>query len=103
MTLKPSSIGIPRIGTPTRTPHRGIGIVAAGTTVSRNRADHNAEYGIYAVPGTIDGGGNRAKHNGNPAQCVGVRCNAKDLPEEVSRVTLRDIAGAGFEPATFGL
>jgi endonuclease III-like uncharacterized protein len=29
--------------------------------------------------------------------------NAKDLPEEVSRVTLRDIAGAGFEPATFGL
>ena len=29
--------------------------------------------------------------------------NAKDLPKEVSRVTLRDIAGAGFEPATFGL
>jgi hypothetical protein len=29
--------------------------------------------------------------------------NAKDLPEEVSRVTLADIAGAGFEPATFGL
>ena len=27
----------------------------------------------------------------------------KDLPQEVSRVTLRDIAGAGFEPATFGL
>jgi hypothetical protein len=29
--------------------------------------------------------------------------NAKDLPEEVSSVTTRDIAGAGFEPATFGL
>jgi hypothetical protein len=29
--------------------------------------------------------------------------NAKDLPEEVSSVTQRDIAGAGFEPATFGL
>jgi site-specific DNA recombinase len=29
--------------------------------------------------------------------------NAKDLPEEVSSVALRDIAGAGFEPATFGL
>ena len=28
--------------------------------------------------------------------------NAKDLPEEVSSVTQRDIAGAGFEPATFG-
>ena len=29
--------------------------------------------------------------------------NAKDLPEEVSAVAQRDIAGAGFEPATFGL
>jgi hypothetical protein len=29
--------------------------------------------------------------------------NAEDLPEEVSSVTQRDIAGAGFEPATFGL
>ena len=29
--------------------------------------------------------------------------NAKDLPQEVSSVAQRDIAGAGFEPATFGL
>jgi hypothetical protein len=29
--------------------------------------------------------------------------NAKDLPEEVHRVAQKDIAGAGFEPATFGL
>jgi hypothetical protein len=29
--------------------------------------------------------------------------NAKDLPKEVSSVAQRDIAGAGFEPATFGL
>ena len=29
--------------------------------------------------------------------------NAEDLPEEVSSVAQRDIAGAGFEPATFGL
>jgi hypothetical protein len=29
--------------------------------------------------------------------------NAKDLPEEVSSVAQKDIAGAGFEPATFGL
>jgi len=28
--------------------------------------------------------------------------NAKDLPQEVSSVAQRDIAGAGFEPATFG-
>ena len=29
--------------------------------------------------------------------------NKKALPEEGSLVVLRDIAGAGFEPATFGL
>jgi hypothetical protein len=29
--------------------------------------------------------------------------NAKDLPKQVRGVTPRDIAGAGFEPATFGL
>jgi hypothetical protein len=29
--------------------------------------------------------------------------NARDLPQEVSNVAQRDIAGAGFEPATFGL
>ena len=29
--------------------------------------------------------------------------NAEDLPEEVSSVAPTDIAGAGFEPATFGL
>jgi post-segregation antitoxin (ccd killing protein) len=29
--------------------------------------------------------------------------NERDLLEEVSNVARRDIAGAGFEPATFGL
>jgi hypothetical protein len=29
--------------------------------------------------------------------------NANNLPEEVANVTHKDIAGAGFEPATFGL
>ena len=29
--------------------------------------------------------------------------NAEDLPEEVSSVAQTNIAGAGFEPATFGL
>lgn len=29
--------------------------------------------------------------------------NANDLPEEVANVTQKDIAEAGFEPATFGL
>lgn len=51
----------------------GIEIFRPGTTLTRNRADRNAEYGIYAVPGTIDGGGNRAKSNGL-ADCLNVGC-----------------------------
>jgi Tol biopolymer transport system component len=35
-----------------------------------NRADRNADLGIEAAEGVIDRGANRAKHNGNPAQCV---------------------------------
>jgi parallel beta-helix repeat protein len=43
--------------------------------VAGNTANYNADLGIEAVgSGVIDGGGNRARHNGNPAQCVGVRC-----------------------------
>jgi hypothetical protein len=30
--------------------------------------------GIAAVPGTHDGGGNRAAGNGNPAQCLNIVC-----------------------------
>jgi parallel beta-helix repeat protein len=52
----------------------GIEIRSAGTTVTRNTANFNGELGIEAVPGTIDAGGNRARGNGNPAQCVGVTC-----------------------------
>jgi Right handed beta helix region len=44
------------------------------TVVRANRAFFNADLGIEAVAGTTDGGGNRARHNGNPAQCVGVVC-----------------------------
>ena len=42
--------------------------------VRANKAFFNADLGIEAAPGATDGGGNRAKHNGDPAQCVGVRC-----------------------------
>jgi parallel beta-helix repeat protein len=42
--------------------------------VARNTADHNGDLGIVAAPGVIDGGGNRARNNGNVAQCLGVRC-----------------------------
>ena len=43
-------------------------------TLSRNFAGFNGDLGIEAVPGVIDGGGNKAKGNGNPLQCVNVTC-----------------------------
>jgi hypothetical protein len=52
----------------------GIDVRRAGTLISRNRADRNGDLGIFAAPGAIDGGGNRAHGNGNPAECVGVVC-----------------------------
>lgn len=54
----------------------GTGIIVASpdTVVTRNIANFNAELGIDAVPGTVDGGGNRARGNGNPAQCVNIDC-----------------------------
>lgn len=52
----------------------GISILGTGNTIKQNVANDNGNYGIFAVAGNIDGGGNRARGNGNPAQCVGVRC-----------------------------
>lgn len=43
--------------------------------VAGNRADRNGDLGIEAEPGVVDGGGNRARGNGNPLQCVGVACS----------------------------
>jgi parallel beta-helix repeat protein len=42
--------------------------------VAKNRANFNGNYGIAVAPGTIDGGGNKARGNGNPAQCLNVFC-----------------------------
>ncbi|MEA2505635.1 MAG: hypothetical protein QOH48_253 [Actinomycetota bacterium] len=53
----------------------GIDINAAGTIVSRNIANFNHDLGIEAVPGVIDGGGNRAKGSGNPLQCTNISCS----------------------------
>ena len=52
----------------------GIDVAAPGTTVTANTANDNTDLGIKAVPGVIDGGGNKASGNGNPAQCLNVRC-----------------------------
>jgi hypothetical protein len=43
--------------------------------VTRNIASHNHDLGISAVPGVIDGGGNRAAGNGNPALCTSIACS----------------------------
>jgi large repetitive protein len=55
--------------------HDGIDVSAAGTTLTRNTANFSHELGIEAVPGVIDGGGNRAGGNGNPLQCTNVTCS----------------------------
>jgi hypothetical protein len=34
----------------------------------------NGDLGIEAVPGVIDGGGNKAKANGDAAQCTNISC-----------------------------
>jgi parallel beta-helix repeat protein len=52
----------------------GIDIESPATTLTRNIAVHNGDLGIEAVPGAIDGGGNHAAGNGNPAQCTNVAC-----------------------------
>jgi parallel beta-helix repeat protein len=52
----------------------GIDVRAPGTTVTLNIANANHNLGISAAPGVIDGGGNRAAGNGNPAQCTNIVC-----------------------------
>jgi parallel beta-helix repeat protein len=52
----------------------GIDVDAPATTLTRNIANRNHDLGIEAVPGVIDGGGNYAAGNGNPAQCINIDC-----------------------------
>jgi parallel beta-helix repeat protein len=47
---------------------------ATGNTLRGNTANANAGHGITAVRSTVDAGGNRARQNRRPPQCVGVRC-----------------------------
>jgi parallel beta-helix repeat protein len=42
--------------------------------LTANRADRNADLGIEGAAGVQDGGGNRASHNGDPAQCTNIEC-----------------------------
>lgn len=57
----------------------GIQLVGPSTgletsTLTDNIAVHNAQLGINARPGTIDGGGNLAHGNGDPRQCLNISC-----------------------------
>ncbi len=53
----------------------GFDVNSRSATLTRNRAARNGDLGIEAVAGVIDGGGNRAHGNGNPAQCTNVACS----------------------------
>jgi large repetitive protein len=52
----------------------GIHVETPSATLTKNIANDNLDLGINAVPGVIDGGGNRASGNGNPLQCLNVVC-----------------------------
>jgi parallel beta-helix repeat protein len=52
----------------------GIIVGSPSTTITKNRAVHNGRFGIQAVEGVIDGGGNQASGNGRARQCLNVKC-----------------------------
>ena len=52
----------------------GFDIGSRVAELRRNRAFRNADLGIEAVPGALDVGGNSAHHNGDPRQCIHIRC-----------------------------
>ena len=55
--------------TSNRNGRHGINIGPAGMTVTQNTTWFNAQLGISAIFGAIDGGGNSAKHNGDTDEC----------------------------------
>lgn len=52
----------------------GIEVQGVETRITDNTANANADFGIDAVAGVTDGGGNSATGNGNPLQCRNVFC-----------------------------
>jgi large repetitive protein len=53
----------------------GIDTHSRTTKLTENRAVRNGDLGISAVRGVIDGGGNIARHNGDPRQCTHISCD----------------------------
>jgi parallel beta-helix repeat protein len=58
----------------------GIYVNAAAHTIRGNIADLNDGWGIYATSGNIDGGGNAATGNAEPAQCFTIVCTIGAAP-----------------------
>jgi parallel beta-helix repeat protein len=52
----------------------GFDVQSQTAKLTANRAVRNAELGIRAVAGVIDGGGNLARRNGDPRQCSQISC-----------------------------
>jgi parallel beta-helix repeat protein len=53
----------------------GIDVMAAGTVVRYNLARLNQGWGIHGAVGVVDGGGNGASGNTEPAQCYLIVCS----------------------------
>ena len=53
----------------------GFDVDSPSAKLTGNRAVRNADLGIEAVFGVLDGGGNVARHNGDPRQCLIVFCS----------------------------
>jgi parallel beta-helix repeat protein len=53
----------------------GFDVDRRATKLTKNRAVRNADLGIEAVRGVIDGGSNIARHNGDPRQCTHIACS----------------------------
>ena len=58
-----------------RSGHDGFEIKSRSAKLTSNRAVRNDDLGIKAVRGVIDGGGNIARHNGDPRQCTNIVCS----------------------------
>ena len=60
-----------------RSKHDGFRLHASGVRLRRNVAVRNGDLGIDAPPGVENLGGNVARRNGDPAQCVNVHCRRR--------------------------
>jgi large repetitive protein len=58
----------------------GIRVQSSSATLKGNTANDNLDFGIEAVAGVRDGGGNQAFGNGNPLQCLNVVCKTNGKP-----------------------